>query len=312
MSVLMLETLDQSAMDKLNHLHDLVMSPDPNARSHDLPFNGVEAIITRGLGRIDAQLMAACPKLKVIARAGAGLNNLDLDAAKATGIKVVFAPGLNAAAVAEHTLMLMLNCLRRGPRASREVKSGNWDYRETYEGDDLRGKSVGIIGSGSIGRRVADLCRAFSMDVFMISRDGEGHDHLIKQLGSVASSLDLISLHLPLNDETEGMINGDIIRLCKSGVVLINTSRGGLIDENDICDGLNNGAIGFYAADVMAVQPPQKNNSLIAHENCAVTPHMASLTKQTWAETSNFIADNVSAILQNKQPAPLSIYAGTA
>jgi len=312
MSVLMLETLDQSAMDKLDRLHDLVMSPDPNARNHDLPFNDVEAIVTRGLGHIDAQLMAACPKLKVIARAGAGLNNLDLDTAKAKGIEVVFAPGLNAAAVAEHTLMLILNCFRQGPRASREVKRGNWNYRDTYEGDDLRGKSVGIVGSGNIGRRVADLCRAFSMNVTMISREDGGHDHLIKQLSSVASSLDLISLHLPLTDETDRMINADIIRLCKKGVVLINTSRGGLIDEDKILDGLNSGAISFYAADVMAEQPPKKTNPLIAHENCAVTPHMASLTKETWAETSNFIADNVSAILQSKQPAPLSIYSGAA
>ncbi|MEH6545810.1 MAG: NAD(P)-dependent oxidoreductase [Sneathiella sp.] len=312
MTVLMLETLDHSAMDKLNHLHDLVMSPDPNAREHDLPFHQVEAIITRGLGRIDAQLMAACPKLKVIARAGAGLNNLDLETAKAKGIDVVFAPGLNASAVAEHTLMLMLNCLRQGPRASREVKRGNWNCRDAYEGDDLKGKSVGIVGSGNIGRRVADLCSAFSMNVIMISRGGESHEYLISQLIHHAPSLDLLSLHLPLNSDTSRMINEKIIQVCKSGVVLINTSRGGLIDENDICDGLNSGAIGFYAADVMAEQPPQKNNPLIAHENCAVTPHMASLTKQTWAETSNFVADNVSAILQNKIPVPLSIYSGAA
>jgi D-3-phosphoglycerate dehydrogenase / 2-oxoglutarate reductase len=312
MTVLMLETLDPSAMEKLRNYHDVILSPSPEPLAHELPFAKVEAIITRGLGRIDEPLMVACSRLKVIARAGAGLNNLDLQTANKKGIEVIFAPGLNAAAVAEHTLMLMLNSLRQGPRAAREVKQQNWACRNTYEGDDLRGKTVAIVGSGNIGRRVADLCRAFSMKVVVISRDGKGHEHLMTKLRSLAPSLDLISLHVPLDNDTKGMLDNEVFELFKPGVVLINTSRGALVDEQDVLEGLNSGAIGFYAADVMTLQPPKVNDPLIAHEKCAVTPHMASLTKQTWAETSNFIVDNVSAILKNKKPEPSSIYSGAA
>jgi D-3-phosphoglycerate dehydrogenase len=309
MTILMLETIDEGAMALLRAAGPVIVSPSPNAHENDLPFEEVTAIVTRGLGQLDRALIEKCPNLKVIARCGAGLNNLDLQAAAENEIQVIFAPGINAAAVAEHTLMLMLMTVRNGFSTGAEVKKGNWACRDEFCGDDLRGKKICIVGGGEIGGRTADLCGAFGMDVVVCGRQGNGIEGLKSMLNAHLQTSDIISLHIPLTAETMHIVSRDLLALFKKGSTLINTARGELVRERDVVDALDSGRLEAYAADV--VEGDTSNLSpIVSHPRSVVTPHVAAMTKRTYCEMSLFTAKNVLAALNGGHPNPVSVYRG--
>lgn len=310
MTILMLETIDDAAMPELENAGTVVLSPTPDALAHDLPFDDVSAIITRGMGQLNKDLLDRCQGLKVIARCGAGLNNVDLKAAAEKNIPVVFAPGLNAVAVAEHTLMLMLMCVRKGFSSAAEVKNNNWAYRSNFNGDDLCAKKVCIVGGGSIGKKVADLCRSFSMDVEICGRNSGGIDGLKSSLAACLPSAHIVSIHIPLNSETENLFDEQMLSLIKSGAVLINTARGELVKTSALINALNSGNLAGYGADVVEGEIPKSGNQLVDHENTVITPHVASLGGRTYREMSMFTAKNVASVLMGKTPNPVSIYNG--
>jgi len=312
MTILLLETIDQLGMKMLEDAAMVYLTPSSDAHAHDLPFGDITAIVTRGLGQIDEELIQKCPNLKVIARCGAGLNNLDVAAAKSCNIPVVYAPGINATAVAEHSLMLMLNAVRNGFLTGTEVKNGNWDCRNNFAGDDLANKKICIVGSGNIGRKTAALCGVFSENVTLCGRDGQGHLGLVANLKRCLPESDVVSLHIPLNEVTRYLFDEQMMSLMKPGAILINTARGELVDENALLKKLDDGHIAAYAADVVDGEPPEENHPLIAHRNCFITPHVAALTKQTYEELCAFTAKNVVAILTNRSPEPISIFGGAA
>jgi len=312
MTILLLETIDQKGMALLESAGAVHLSPSPDAHAHALPFDEITAIVTRGIGQVDGYLIEKCPKLKAIARCGAGLNNIDVEAAENADIPVVYAPGINASAVAEHSLMLMLSAIRRGFFTGTAVKDGNWDCRNDFSGDDLASKNICIVGTGNIGRKTADLCKAFSNNITMTGRDGKGLSGLVENLKEYLPKSDVVSLHIPLNDDTRQLFDAQMMSLMKPGVIFINTSRGELVDEHALVEKLDEEHIAVYAADVVDGEPPVNNHPVIAHPNSFITPHVASLTKRTYQEMCVFTATNVVAVLKNHAPEPISIFRGAA
>jgi D-3-phosphoglycerate dehydrogenase len=312
MTILMLETIDDEAMALLEAAGPVIVSPSPDAHQHDLPFADVTAIITRGLGQIDRALINKCPNLKVIARCGAGLNNLDIDAAAENNISVVFAPGINASAVSEQTLMLMLMIVRQGFTSASEVKTGNWNVRNKFAGDDLAGKKVCIVGGGKIGNKVAGLCRAMSMEVTICSRDGNGLEGLEAALSQNLPKSDIVSLHIPLTADTHQLFDQTVLAMIKPSAVLINTARGELVESKALIAALDSGALTGYGADVIEGETPASGDPVIGHAKTVVTPHVAAMTKRTYKEMSCYTAENVLAVLTGSTPEPASLYLGAA
>lgn len=308
MSILMLETIDDDAMTVLKSAAPLIMSPTPNAHDHELPLDDVSAIVTRGQGKLDRALMDKCPELKVIARCGTGLNNLDLEAAGDKGVQVVYAPGINAAAVAEHALMLMLMAVRHGFSSGLAAKHGNWSERSSYAGDDLNGKKVCIVGRGKTGEHTAKLCESFSTNVVYCRRNDEGMAGLRAALKQHVPTSDIISLHLPLAHETEGLFNAEIFSMFKPGAILINTARGELVNSVDLLTTLDAGRLSVYAADVVEGETPACDDPLVNHPSTIITPHVAAMTKRTYREMGLFTAINVVSALTNGNPDPASLY----
>lgn len=308
MSILLLESVHLDAHSMLEKHFDIqVGDPDLPVADH-INLDAVKAIITRGRGHISASLMADCPNLKAIARCGAGLDNIDLEAAKLARIPVVFAPGKTASAVAEHTLMLMLSMARRLPYLTHEVRMSNWAVRANYEGMELRGKTLGLIGLGSIGKAVASLAEAFGMKIIFWSRSTKQVPYQQVKLNEVLSQADFISLHTALNEETRHLIGPAQLDLIRPTTLLINTARGGLVDEKALLKKLDAKQIAGYATDLLETDPPKRDHPLLNHPRTMITPHTAVLTDRTYRDICVSTVRNVITILQGGTPEEQAIY----
>lgn len=301
MTILLLETIDPDAQELLSRVDETVLSSRPDRVDECIDLDRVVAIVTRGLGQVNRSLLDACPNLRVVARCGAGLDNIDTDHLRSSGIPIVFAPGLNAGAVAEHTLMLILMIRRQGFRAACEVRGDNWSVRNTLGCDDIRGSTLGILGYGRVGRKVAELAAAFGMSVRIYDPD-QPDSSTDDSVASLLPQCDVVTLHLPLTDETANLMDQSRIGLMREGAILINTSRGEVVDSEAVVDALNRGRLSGYGADVAAVEPPEDGDRLIHHERAIVTPHMASLTRSTYRDLCVYTARNVVSVLTNQAP----------
>lgn len=313
--ILLLESLHADAEALLAAEGTLVRAADPNAPPKDLA--AVRAILTRGRGRIPDALLARCPALRVIARAGAGLDNLDTAAAARRGIPVIFAPGANTNTVAEHTLALMLDLARGITRGARAVAAGRWEERAHYKGDELAGLTVGIVGFGSIGKRVAALAAAFGMQVIVAQHTAEalqatpdpGPEGPVRRaLRELLATVDIVTLHVPLTAATKGLLGAAELACMKPGALLINTARGALIDMPALRAALASGHLGGFAADVLDVEPPAADEPLLGLDNVVLTPHVASLTSATYRALCVTTATNVVRVLRGEAPEPRSVY----
>jgi len=262
-----------------------------------------DALIVRSRTRVTATLLDAAVRLKVVGRAGVGVDNIDLAAASTHGIRVVNAPLSTTLAVAEQTLALMLSMARRIPRADAAMKAGQWIKKE-LEGVELYGKALGIIGVGNIGAEVAR--RATAMGMSVLGYDPLLAEQAIRQRGAEPVSLrqlyeraDFVSLHVPLNPETRGLINGQSLALMKRGVRLICTARGGIIDETDLLGALESGQVAGAALDVFAKEPPGLS-ALVAHPNVIATPHISAQTVEAQGRAAEDIASEVLAALRGE------------
>ncbi|MCS6847749.1 MAG: NAD(P)-dependent oxidoreductase [Anaerolineae bacterium] len=311
MSILLLETLHPDAEALLAQHHRVVLATDEAHALEIAQRDEVAAILTRGKGRITRALMQACgTSLKAVSRAGAGLDTVDLGAAKEMGIAVIFAPGLNAQTTAEHAVMLMMMAARKAAFLDAQVKAGNWAVRNRYEGIELNGKTLGVIGLGGIGVRVAQIGQALGMRVIYWSRRTRDARFAYRALDDLLREADVISLHVALNDETQGLIGARELALMKPGAILVNTARGALIDQRVLTQALCEGRLGAFAADVLAQQPPAPDDPLLRCERVTLTPHVAGLTDRTYREVCLFCARNVLAVLQGAPPDPRSLYSG--
>jgi len=241
----------------------------------------IDAWIVRGGTKVTRRLIEASPRLRWVARAGAGLDNIDVAAAKERGIAVLNVPGANAVAVAELMFGLLLGLLRQIPAADASVRRGEWD-KSPYMGRELRGKTLGIVGLGKIGRAVAQRARGFEMTCV-------GHDPLVPDaqvramdveplgLDALLARADILTLHVPLTPETKGMIGPTQIARMPRGAILVNAARGGLVDESALLAALETGALSGAALDVFAGEPP-KGSPLLSHPRVVLTPHIGAAT----------------------------------
>lgn len=279
------------------HAHVLQGPPDKHLGEYD-------ALIVRSATSVTAELLqAAAPCLKVIGRAGVGVDNIDLEAARELGMRVVNAPHAASTAVAEHTLALMLSLARHIPEATLRMRAGEWPKKELV-GIELTGKTLGIIGLGRIGTEVARRAGAFKMrvisyDPFLTEEDQASRGAQAFALDALLEQADFITLHLPLTDETDGLIDRPALQAMKAGVRIISTARGGLIDEEALLEALQRGRLAGAALDVFATEPP-KNIGLINHPSVIATPHIAGQTVEAQRRVAVDIVEEVLAALEGK------------
>ncbi len=306
MAILLLETLHPEAERALQNAADLIRAETPSDPGPHVPWDRITAIVTRGRGRVTNEVMQKCPALRVVARAGVGLDNVDLLAAERRGIPVVYTPGANTHTVAEHTMALML-CLVRGivPMAAA-VASGQWQRRDGYNGDELPGKMLGLVGFGAIGQRVAALAAAFDMKVVVARHPSVTTNLATLPFDDLLGQADVLSLHLPLTATTRGLVNREALARMKPRAFLINTARGALVDEAAVAEAVTAGALAGFAADVLAEEPPPAGHPLLT--TALLTPHVASLTAATYHTMCVRAASAVAALLGGQDPDPRCVY----
>ncbi len=247
-------------------------------------LGGARALIVRSETRVTAELLARAPHLQVIARAGIGVDTIDVAAATRRGIVVMNAPGANTVSAAEHALGLLLALVRHIPWANEAMRRGEWD-RKRFEGTELRGKTMGVVGLGRIGGHVAQLARAFGMQVVAHDpylppdRASELQVRLLP-LEQVLQTADVVTLHVALTDQTRHLINAERLRHMKPTAVLINTARGELVDEQALADALQAKRIAGAAIDVFSVEPLPADSPLRRLDRAILTPHLAASTAE--------------------------------
>lgn len=307
-NVLLLETVASEADEQLRSQTNVI---DAYNRKNVVDLarkQPVHGIVTRGKGQVNRELMEACPDLEVITRCGVGLDNVDVEEATRRNIRVVNAPGANSDTIAEHALTLMLMLIRNTWKSAERVRSGRWEWRNSYTGDEIRGKTLGILGMGNIGQRVAKLADAFGMDVIFWDKYPVESSYKSVGFEDLLQVSDVITLHIPLMDATENMLGTREFRMMKPGAFLINTARGGLIREADLLEALDSSALAGFAADVLAEEPPSIHQSLTVHPNTIITPHTGSLTTATYRHMCVYTVENTVAILSGSRPESVSVF----
>jgi D-3-phosphoglycerate dehydrogenase len=300
--IVIAEKISASAVEQLQEPGWVVLTAEQLEGKLAEQLESADALIVRSAVQADAALLAHAKKLRVIGRAGVGVDNIDLDAATRQGIAVMNTPGANAVAVAEHTLGMMLAMARHLCRADALMHASRWE-KKSLQGTELKGKTLGIAGLGRIGMEVARRARAFGMEIV-------GHDPFVsvsvaKEQGIRLASLDelyaaadYITLHVGLTPQTTGMINEAAIKRMKKGVRLVNCARGELVNEADLIAALKQGHVSAVALDVFA-EEPLKNSPLQAMENVILTPHIGGQTVEAQEAVGVQIAQQVREYLKH-------------
>jgi D-3-phosphoglycerate dehydrogenase len=256
-----------------------------------------DGLIVRSETKVTAQLLEACARLRVIGRAGVGVDNIDVGAATEAGVVVMNAPDGNTMTTAEHTLALLLALARRVPQGNASLKAGRWD-RKKYVGTELRGKTLGVVGLGRIGRVVASRALGFEMkvvafDPFVAPEQLRDTEIELAPLEEVFSRADFVTVHTPLTPETRGIIGAREFALMKKGVYVINCARGGLIDERALRDAIKEGRVAGAALDVFEEEPPPADHALVALEEVVSTPHLGASTKEAQEGVAVTVAEQM-------------------
>lgn len=252
---------------------------------------------------LSGEVISACPNLKYIDVAFTGVDHVDLDAARAKGVKVSNAAGYSNEAVAELTLCMMLALLRNVPQVEARCRAGQ--TKDGLVGVELMGKTVGIVGVGAIGTRTAELCHAFGCKVLGNKRHvrGDEPDYIeFVSLEELLSRSDIVSLHCPLNEDSRGMINKNTIAKMKPGALLINAARGPVVDSQALADALNNGDLGGAGIDVFETEPPlDLDHPLLHSKNTIVTPHVAFASAESMETRCKIVFDNIAQWMNGHQ-----------
>jgi len=261
-----------------------------------------DALLVRSATKVDRTLLEAAPHLRIVARAGTGVDNVDVDAASARGVLVVNAPGANSISVAEHACALMLALARSVPAADRAMKDRRWDKRR-FLGMELRGKTLGVAGLGRIGQEVAQRARAFGMRVVAhdpyISKDvASGLGVELMSLDDVCGTADYLKLHLPVTAETRHLFDAERFARCKRGIRLVNTARGELVDEAALAQAIQDGVVAAAALDVFEQEPPA-DWSLAQLPQVIATPHIAAATEEAQELVGTETAETVRDFLRD-------------
>lgn len=306
MRIVISEFIDDAAAASLAAQFEVRYDPALVERPADLraALAAADALIVRNRTRVDAELLAGAPRLQVVGRLGVGLDNIDLAACAARGIEVIPATGANARSVAEYVIAAAL-LLRRGAYlASAAVAAGEWPRAALSLGRELASSTLGIVGFGSVGRLVGELARALRVQVIgcdaALPPDSSlwaAHDTAPRPLDALLREADIVSLHLPLTAATRGLIDARRLALMKRDAILINTSRGGIVDEPALTDALCAGKLGAAALDVFEHEPLPAASVLAGCPRLLLTPHIAGVTRESNARVSALVAGRVAVAL---------------
>ncbi len=302
MKIVVAEKISASALAELQEPGWTVVSADQVQGKLAEHLETADALVVRSAVQADAALLEHAKKLRVIGRAGVGVDNIDLEAATRKGIAVMNTPGANAVAVAEQTLGMMLAMARHLCRADALMHAGKWE-KKSLQGTELRGKTLGIIGLGRIGMEMARRAQAFGMtllahDPFVSVAVAKERGIRLAALDELYAAADYITLHVGLTPQTTGMINAASIGKMKKGVRLVNCARGELVNEADLAAALKQGQVSAAAIDVFAEEPP-KNSPLLALENVILTPHVGGSTVEAQEAVGVQIAQQVKEYLKH-------------
>ncbi len=306
MKILITEFMDEAAVGSLTADFDTAYDAGLVDRNEELiaKLSDVDALIVRNRTQVNAALLAAAPKLRVVGRLGVGLDNIDLPACKARGIEVIPATGANALAVAEYVIATAMMLLRGAYVSSAAVAAGQWPRGPLSNGREIGGKTLGIVGFGGIGRLTATLAQGLGMRVI-------GTDPMIdatapvwketnvacRTLDELVAQSDIVSLHVPLVPQTRNLFDAARLAMMKADAVLINSSRGGIIDEAALALALNEKRLGGAALDVFADEPLKAGSPFADCPNLILTPHIAGVTAESNTRVSSMIAERVAAYL---------------
>ena len=298
--IVIAEAIAQAGIEKLAEHFDVDLAIGSDRADLLARLDGAHGLIVRSATQVDAEMIAAAPDLKVIGRAGIGVDNIDLDAATARGVLVVNAPHANTISAAEQAMALMLSQARNIPRAHASLTSGVWD-RKSFQGVEMHGKTAGIIGLGKIGTLVAQRCAAFGMEV--IAYDPFVTEDRARRLGvglvdldTLLARADFISIHLPKTKDTENLIGGDNLAKLKPGVRIVNTSRGGIVNERELARAIESGVVAGAGLDVFEVEPTTES-PLFGLPQVVVTPHLGASTTEAQDKAGTDVAEAVAAAL---------------
>jgi D-3-phosphoglycerate dehydrogenase len=267
-----------------------------------------EGILFRGRPRCTEELMDACPRLRVVGRHGAGLDTVDIPAATRRGIAVVHAPGSNAQAVAEHTLMLILCCVKHALRIDRLTRAGDWRARHTVDNIELCEKTLGIVGVGSIGRRVARFAGALGMRVLGYDKYVPAEEvrrrgaEPVSSLEELLPQVDVLTCHAPLTPETRHMINEKTLALLRPGAIFINTSRGPVQDERALFQALVTGHLAAAGLDVFEEEPSPIDSPLFNLDNVVCSSHVAGVTREAHRRAALQVTAEMLRVLRGERP----------
>lgn len=263
------------------------------------------ALIVRSATQVDSALISLMESMEVIGRAGTGVDNIEVNAASRKGILVMNTPGGNTISTAEHTLAMILSLCRNIPQANKSLAEGKWE-RKKYSGTELRGKTLAILGLGKVGKEVAKRAKAFGMNV--IGFDPLLSDKIAGELGvqlfqlqDIWNKADIITVHVPLSDSTKDLISKQTLEKCKNGVKIINCARGGIVNEMDLIEAIDNGKVSGAAFDVFINEPPDFSSKLFSHPKIICTPHLGASTEEAQELVAIQISEQIKDyFLENK------------
>ena len=292
------EFMDAPAVESLRAGFDVEYGPqlvdDPPALAAALA--NADAWIVRNRTQVRGAALAAAAKVRVVGRLGVGLDNIDLEACKARGIEVIPATGANAESVAEYVVTMALVLLRGAYHATPAVAAGKWPRAKLSEGREAKGKVLGLVGYGSIGRITAEKATALGMRV--VTHDPVVASPNARTLEALLAESDVVSLHMPLTPQTRGLLDAGRLALMKPDAVLINTARGGVLDEATLAAALKAGKLGGAALDVFDTEPLAAGSPLADAPNLVLTPHIAGVSKESNERVSSLIAERVADFLR--------------
>jgi D-3-phosphoglycerate dehydrogenase / 2-oxoglutarate reductase len=262
----------------------------------------VAGVLMRMSPPFTRRVIEASPTMKIIVKHGAGVDSVDLDAATERGVIAATTGDANADPVAEWAIAAMMSLARDIPRLDREIRAGGW-VKGAYAGHEFRGRTLGVIGYGAIGRRVAEMARALGVNVLVYSRARKASEEGVRwetDFDRLLSTVDILSLHCPLTDETRGLIGRRELELMKPTAILVNTARGPIVDEAALTEALTNGRIKAAALDVFAQEPTSKDNPLLKLPNVLVSPHVSAMTEEAMTRMGISTVNQILDYLEKK------------
>lgn len=305
MKVLIADQINEKGIDELKDIAEVIVKTDITKEQLIKEIADFDAVVVRSRTKITRDVIEAASKLKIIARAGVGVDNVDVEAATEKGIMVVNAPESTSITVAEHTMGIILSLARKISIADKSVKEGRWE-KSKFMGSELAGKTLGVVGMGRIGSQVAIRCKAFAMEILV--NDPYITEEAASKLGATIvdkdtlfQNADVITIHVPLTPETRHSVAKKEFAMMKKNAFIINCARGGIINEEDLYEALLNGDIGGAGLDVFEKEPPI-DSPLLSLDNMVVTPHIGASTREAQRDAAIIVAKEIKKVFSGESP----------